>query len=249
MSIIEGILTMVAAILTFAVAILIGNGFFTKLFCRLLDPKLTVNGLELGYCKKVHTAYSTKNIFRRVGCIQDLVKLYILKKIKMFVITSNWKGKAFPIIDCDNEGDMLRCACWLDENKLKCILYQSSPGHYWLVVDHWCPIKEALTIAENAPGIDEKYINCCIELKKFMIRVGYKNGFVPHIIKDQDFENISQELRDFVEAFNGLIEENDRILKFHSRQEHFKKNGLQDDPALGSEKLDYTIVDAVKNKI
>jgi hypothetical protein len=240
---------LVSVVLIIALIYAIESNLIVKLFFKLRDPKSTVNGLEIGYCRKIHRSYSTETIFRGVSSINDLIKLYINHKIKMFVVTSNWKGKAFPVIDCDSEEDMLKCACWLDENRLECVLYQSSPGHYWLIVDCWCPVSEALQIAYNAPGIDEDYVKCCLEFKKFAVRVGYKNGFIPHIIKDQDFGNISQELKDFVEAFNNLIEENDKILKFHSRQEHYKDNGIKDDPTLGSEKLDYTIVDAVKNNV
>jgi len=141
-------------------------------------------------CK--NRAYSTITKVKKFESVKEIVRFFVKDPSKIrqlflaaydkpnnqcqcphILISSEWNGKWFPIIDADNEENCLRSLLWLEEQKFNYAVWESSPKKYWIIVDYYSDLRDAKIITLNSPGCDSLYQNLITE-RGFWIRGSYK---------------------------------------------------------------------------
>lgn len=80
------------------------------------------------------------------------------------------------LLDCDSTGAMLAACNTLAEYRIGYTLIQSSPSHYWIIVDKIGKFSDMLHFAKMIPGVDNKYIDYSIIHEKFFLRLSPFEG-------------------------------------------------------------------------
>lgn len=117
---------------------------------------------------------ASKEVFlRRVTNIQS-ADFFVANS----VVKRRWLRKPLHVLllDCDGTGEMFGAANFLKESGIGYGLIQSSPSHYWLVVDKIGLFPDLLHFAIGIPGVDDKYLKFLDKHKSFYLRVAPLNG-------------------------------------------------------------------------
>lgn len=137
--------------------------------------------MEIQYAHKYENDYG-----ERVPCYEDqtVTRKEFLKEItdihstrfyfaSSLVRSGNWFRWPHHVLllDCDSTGSMLAACNTLAEYQIGYALIQSSPSHYWLVVDKVGKYDDLTDFAKRIPGVDDKYLKFANNHNKFYLRI------------------------------------------------------------------------------
>lgn len=99
-------------------------------------------------------------------------------------ISSSIEGKHIPMLDVDSQDVCMITRLWLEENKMKYIVVESSEGHFWVFLDALSSsFHKALKIAAAVPGVDVRFLEASREQRCFIVRGHLKdNKFMPTVL-------------------------------------------------------------------
>jgi len=102
---------------------------------------------------------------------------YITGKIKRGLIPS--LDKYLLLLDVDSVKNCEKTIKWLNSRKIKHIVINSSPSHFWIIGDKIDTVENHTHLMEEIPGIDEKYTRCSRKQGVLLLRGFPKAGFIP----------------------------------------------------------------------
>jgi hypothetical protein len=98
------------------------------------------------------------------------------------------------VLDCDSDGELLAAKHWVKtELKAETVVIESSPGHYWVVVDIIDEFRNIIYMMAEIPGVDSQFVDFCRRRKNIYIRIVPKsygcNAYRPRFPETHDLTN------------------------------------------------------------
>ncbi len=138
---------------------------------------------ELFYEKQVESGYSTRTTLRPLTIEGYKRRIVDLTDHTYFGVTTRvvrpwrwWRTLHILALDCDGTNEMLAAAHLLKEAGLGYALIQSSPSHYWLLVDRVDTLPILLALAKSIVGVDSGYLRFVGYNRCFYLRAGPYQG-------------------------------------------------------------------------
>lgn len=184
-------------------------------------------------------AYASKNGYgqayiknRKINRIKDyleeLRKISPSERSKRFLnCEAYWKGKYYPIIDCDGANDSAKASLFLNSQGIEYSLINTTSrdrDNFRYILEIPCnSAREAHRISSTVPGQCEQYLRTCDS--RLLCRMEYKRDFQdPILLKEGPGESFN-----FLKEFLKTWEENRKLLE----EVYFLKS-LASESSLGS---------------
>lgn len=214
-------------------------------FVHRLFNSLKSKNEDLAYITSIKKfdGYGTVTDYYKIRNISNWILTNLGKyETNRLFVTSSINGKWIPMVDCDNEQDLLRSTLWLSEQNIGYVILSSSMGKYWVFVDILCPkIKHALEIIKTIPGNDEEFVAYCVSTEIISVRADFKVSSSIYKPTIRDINTNNQELIKFANKLQEHFE--DRRLIWIYRYYRYSRNEIHiSDPQTG-ESIGITLKD------
>jgi hypothetical protein len=184
-------------------------------------------GLDLYYQQEIHHRYNDETIITRMPSYKWYLQQRNVGSIYRSSIAGVYHKQLLPIIDADNEKDMLNASLWLNENKVKHAILGSSQrssfppppppnegnnevwgdqysnGGFWIIIDRpgkWKDVRKWI----NIPGQDKNYLRFSEHKNMCYLRAEMKvEYFVPVIIQESRSELVDNFANEVVKHFSS----------------------------------------------
>lgn len=95
-----------------------------------------------------------------------------------------------PIVDADSKDHLEKARDYLSLLGIETAVIESSPGHYWIIMDRVRPFSDAINLMKQIPFNDDRYIKLCESCRSMVVlRAFPKNGFIPKVIDSGKLKN------------------------------------------------------------
>jgi hypothetical protein len=185
-----------------------------KLYAAFLDRFICQHGiLRFYHQQEYHSPYGTDSIRWPVdeSRFYELLEESLMKEWEpsLFISTRLEDGRFVAMLDVDTEDGLVATLVSLDRKGICYEVVESSPGHKWLITNFVGPIDDVLNLMQNTPGVDEKFVDMCVEIRKVFIRATFdQNASPPRFLSNGESfkkDTAAQEwFRNLREHFNGL---------------------------------------------
>lgn len=182
---------------------------FWKRWRAKKNPERSWQEGELNFVKSIeyYSGYSTQTTY--VLCdVDDVVNDYRNNQTSNYVyVTTNYNGKLYPMFDLDvlnKYNDFVR-----NFKEEKYVMFQSSPGHYWAIVDREFNSFNDFTrdpLINDWIVYTDKQYNDFTRYRKYFSCRGYFDEMnrQPVIIDKSD--NLSNNFNEFINKFDNYLQ-------------------------------------------
>ncbi len=159
------------------------NWMLFKLFGQKKDR------LIFAYEKTIYRSYSSMQTSKYITFEKAIRRIQKNKKPCRLFIQSKFNGNHYPVVDVDDDIELPNMITKLNRSNIHYVVFQSSPNHYWIIIDIAFDRFNLGQICLTLLGMegDKKYVEACNERQAYQIRAYTENpDRLPHIISNYD---------------------------------------------------------------
>jgi hypothetical protein len=110
-------------------------------------------------------------------------------------------------LDCDSPEARSQAQEDLESRTTGYVTFESSPGHYWIIVDYVGSLKKCLWKMGTIPGVDPQYKTYCKNMKGIFLRSWTKAGVTPFRLGSSVYSSRRRKVDDWCRLFYDWFEQ------------------------------------------